>query len=93
MTHAIHLIIHGRVQGVGYRAWVCDKAFKRGLTGWVRNRVEGTVEAVFCGEHEMVELMEAHCHHGPAMANVTHIEATRWDGDIPRTFEQLPTAR
>ena len=46
MTIARHLSIHGRVQGVGYRAWVEDEADSLGLSGWVRNRRDGTVEAV-----------------------------------------------
>ncbi len=47
---SVHLRIEGRVQGVGYRAWVEDEAVRRGLAGWVRNRNDRSVEAVFSGE-------------------------------------------
>ena len=51
-VRAIHVIVEGRVQGVGYRAFVEREAKSRGLAGWVRNRSDGTVEAVFEGEEE-----------------------------------------
>lgn len=69
-----HLIIHGRVQGVGYRAWAADAARQRGLTGWVRNRREGTVEAMFAGPEPEVLAMISACRTGPPRANVTRIE-------------------
>src|SRR3954469_10736912 len=69
-----HVIIHGQVQGVGYRAWVEDTALIRGLDGWVRNRRDGTVEAVFAGEPAEVEAMIAACRHGPASAHVTAVD-------------------
>lgn len=90
-TTAIHILIHGRVQGVSYRNWLMTKARRRGLTGWVRNRVEGTVEAVLCGEPEMIELMIARCWKGPLRARVRYIETQAWTGDNPIDFKQLPT--
>lgn len=68
--------IEGRVQGVGYRAWTSSTARKIGLKGWVRNRFDGTVEAVFCGaEPEVNQMIEA-CWTGPLAARVEtiHIE-------------------
>ncbi|MGB6967308.1 MAG: acylphosphatase, partial [Xanthobacteraceae bacterium] len=50
-----HVVVRGRVQGVGYRAWTEYTALTRGLKGWVRNRRDGSVEAVFIGEDEAVE--------------------------------------
>jgi acylphosphatase len=74
---ATRVVIEGRVQGVGYRAWVEREAQRRGLKGWVRNRSDGTVEAVFSGTNAAVgEMIEA-CGQGPRMAAVRHL--TRHD--------------
>ena len=71
MSEAIlHVAIHGRVQGVGYRAWVEDAAVARGLEGWVRNRRDGGVEAVFAGPEDVVTGMIAACRRGPSSARV-----------------------
>jgi acylphosphatase len=69
-----HVIIRGQVQGVGYRAWVEDTALIRGLDGWVRNRRDGTVEAVFAGSAEEVAAMIEACRQGPAAAYVEAID-------------------
>ena len=53
---ALHLLITGRVQGVGFRDWLIQEATARGLTGWVRNVNRDKVEAVICGPDEAVEL-------------------------------------
>src|ERR1700682_1437535 len=60
--------IRGRVQGVGYRAWVEHQAMARGLEGWVRNRRDGSVEALFAGPADAVSEMVAVCRRGPASA-------------------------
>lgn len=88
---AVHVRIEGKVQGVWYRAWTVEQATKRGLTGWVRNRRDGTVEAVFCGAPETVQAMIAACHDGPPHASVTrvHDEPTHEDGTSG--FQKLPT--
>lgn len=65
-----HIGICGRVQGVGYRAWVDHEARARGLDGWVRNRRDGSVEALFAGPLDAVEAMIAACRRGPAPARV-----------------------
>ena len=70
---AIHVIVEGRVQGVGYRAFVEREAKKRGLTGWVRNRSDGTVEAVFSGGEEDLESMIVACHRGPRLSLVRNV--------------------
>ena len=58
MAHnAVRLVITGRVQGVGFRAWTCGEARRRGLRGWVRNRHDGSVEALLIGAPEAVEAM------------------------------------
>jgi acylphosphatase len=69
-----HVIIRGQVQGVGYRAWVEDTALIRGLDGWVRNRRDGSVEAVFAGAADDVAAMIHACRKGPAAASVQGID-------------------
>jgi acylphosphatase len=61
-----HVVVHGRVQGVGFRAFVEYEALKRGLEGWVRNRRDGSVEAVFRGEEAIVDGMIEACRQGPS---------------------------
>lgn len=65
-----HVYILGRVQGVFFRAWVSESARRLGLAGWVRNRLDGRVEAVFEGDAEVVKQMVSLCHEGPAHARV-----------------------
>lgn len=78
-----HIVVSGRVQGVGYRAWTADEAIARGLEGWVRNRRDGTVEAVFAGEPEVVGAMISDCRRGPALARVEAVD------DRPGTADDL----
>jgi acylphosphatase len=67
--------IDGRVQGVWYRGWTVEEALRRGLDGWVRNRADGSVEAVFSGPEEAVAAMIAACHRGPPAAQVRCVVA------------------
>jgi acylphosphatase len=90
-TQARHVIIHGRVQGVGFRFWTQGEALARGLAGWVRNRRDGTVEAVIAGPPEAIEAMSTALRQGPPAAYVSHIEVDPWTGDIPTGFDQRPT--
>jgi len=73
-VNAKRLVISGRVQGVGYRAWMIDKAAALGLSGWVRNRADGAVEALIAGDVAAVEEMSRLCRRGPRMARVVSIE-------------------
>ena len=66
----LQVMIRGRVQGVGYRAWVEDQAVTYGLEGWVRNRADGSVEAVFAGPPDVVAQVVALCRRGPSSARV-----------------------
>ena len=68
-----HIVVRGRVQGVGYRAWVEDQAILRDLDGFVRNRKDGAVEAVFAGSPVEVAGMVAACRNGPLAAKVTEL--------------------
>jgi len=93
-----HIIVRGRVQGVGYRAFVEREALKRGVEGWVRNRRDGSVEAVFAGALEKVDAIIEACRRGPYSARVEQIDQRdgtedelklRAPGDV---FSMLPTA-
>jgi acylphosphatase len=72
------IIISGLVQGVYFRADAREVAHRQGLSGWVRNRVDGTVEAVVEGEHAAVQAFIAWCHAGPPGARVTDVHVT-WE--------------
>ncbi len=74
MAVVTHVSIRGRVQGVGYRAWTADEARRRGLEGWVRNRRDGSVEAVFAGAENIVADMLAACRRGPVSARVDAVD-------------------
>lgn len=68
------LVISGRVQGVGFREWMVEKAQALGVSGWVRNRVDGSVEALVAGEVAAVEELLRLCRRGPRMAMVESID-------------------
>jgi acylphosphatase len=69
-----HVVIRGRVQGIGYRAWTEYIALERGLQGWVRNRRDGSVEALFVGPPDAVAAMITVCHQGPRGSRVDGID-------------------
>ena len=74
MSGAIRQVtITGRVQGVGYRAWVEHRARAHDLEGWVRNRRDGSVEALFAGPADLVSEMVAVCRRGPSSARVDDV--------------------
>ena len=75
MTVRRHVVVHGLVQGVGFRISLARAAESRGVAGWVRNRADGTVEAVFEGRAEAVESIERWCDQGPRGAEVDTVEA------------------
>lgn len=87
--------MHGRVQGVWFRGWVREQATARGLTGWVRNRADGTVEALFVGPPAAIDGMVAACNDGPEDARVTRVERAEISpdqaGDLA-DFSQHPNA-
>jgi acylphosphatase len=74
-TRVVHVLIRGGVQGVGFRAWTQHQAELRGLEGWVRNRRDGSVEAVFSGAAPAVQTMLQACRQGPLGARVDEVEA------------------
>ena len=82
---AKHLKISGRVQGVGFRYAMSEEAARLGVTGWVRNRRDGTVEAVIDGGPDAVEAVLAWARRGPRGASVTEVEVV----EIPESFERF----
>jgi acylphosphatase len=88
---AVHVIVEGRVQGVGFRAFVEREARTRGLRGWVRNRSDGSVEAVFAGEEEEVQSMIVACHRGPRMSAVRAVRTAEHPEGDWKAFEVWPT--
>ena len=93
-----HVIVHGRVQGVGFRAFVEHEALTRGIEGWVRNRRDGSVEALFVGEPEAVAEHDRGVRQGPLGARVDVQHQRDSDGEDLKLrrpgelFSVLPTA-
>ena len=86
---SVRLRITGRVQGVGYRAWVIETARRLGLRGWVRNRADGSVEALVIGADDPVAAIIEACREGPFAARVTEVAVgdaadDGSDGFVPR---------
>ena len=95
-NRVVHVIIRGRVQGVGFRAWTQHQAELRGLAGWVRNRRDGSVEALFSGPDAAVGAMLKACREGPAGSRVERVESEEADlatvpQPAPGRFEVLRT--
>ncbi len=98
MSHRIHrLVIRGRVQRVGYRAFVEHKSLQLGVEGWVRNRADGSVEALVCGPASVLDKLVEACRQGPPGARVDALDqheagreevALRRPGEL---FSVLPT--
>jgi acylphosphatase len=88
---SLRLVIRGRVQGVGFRYAFADEAISRKLRGWVRNRRDGSVEAIVAGAAGDVDAIVAWSRRGPPAARVTAVETTPTDGDFT-DFEVVPTA-
>jgi acylphosphatase len=78
MKTCAHLVISGRVQGVGFRASTAEEAERLGLVGWVRNLPDGRVEAAVEGERAQAEAFVAWCRVGPRLAHVEQVEVT-WE--------------
>ncbi len=89
---AVRVVIHGRVQGVWFRGWTVDQARARALDGWVRNRRDGSVEALFAGDDAAIEEMIAACRSGPPAARVAEIERHPAAPPAVAGFRQIPSA-
>jgi acylphosphatase len=88
---AAHLVITGRVQGVGYRIWARREARRLGLRGWVRNLSNGNVEALAIGDAAQVDAFVEACRSGPAMARVTDVQRGPAADDGTPGFEERAT--
>jgi acylphosphatase len=89
---AKRLVISGRVQGVGFRAWMSAQAEALGVSGWVRNRRDGSLEAVVDGDTAAVEELLRACRRGPRHADVTAIEEDLAEPVAEPGFRRLPSA-
>jgi len=84
--------IEGRVQGVWYRGWTVEQACRRGLDGWVRNRLDGSVEALFSGPRDQVEAMLTDCRRGPPAAQVSRVATEPAEAPVDKGFRQAATS-
>jgi acylphosphatase len=93
MALQARLAITGRVQGVGYRDWAVATGQRLSLSGWVRNRTDGSVEALVVGDDEAVGRMIEACRRGPTLARVDAVDVEPVDLDVlPSGFTRRPTA-
>ncbi len=88
---AVTVRIEGRVQGVWYRGWAVAEAERRGLRGWVRNRSDGSVEALLVGPARIVADMIEACRRGPRAARVSAVVERPAEDDGSIGFRQRPT--
>ena len=90
-NYALRLRITGEVQGVGYRAWFAREAEAAGLYGWVRNRLDGSVEALISGPAATVSEMAARAWTGSAASRVQQVETAAAEGIVASRFIILPS--
>jgi len=90
-SKTVRVRIEGRVQGVWFRGWVVEEAQARGLAGWVRNRRDGCVEALFSGLTERVDDMVRACGHGPSTAQVSNVDVSPASAPDGAEFRQIAT--
>jgi acylphosphatase len=83
--------VKGRVQGVWFRAWTIEQATELGLDGWVRNRQDGSVEAVAVGPTDKVEQLIARCREGSPASRVDNVIVDETPGIVASGFTQKPT--
>jgi acylphosphatase len=91
-TTSVRLRIIGRVQGVWFRGWAVDQARELGLSGWIRNRADGSVEALLAGPESRVRSMVERCRRGPPAARVDRVIEEPAGESGSGGFRQLPTA-
>jgi acylphosphatase len=88
---ALRLVVRGRVQGVGYRAWAVRTARALALHGWVRNRRDGSVEILAAGDSDALQRLVAACRQGPAAAAVSAVEQYAAEPPDQTGFDQAAT--
>ena len=91
VDYAVRITITGKVQGVGFRWWAVNNASTFGLNGWVRNRNDGSVEALLSGEKNAIDGMIKRCHIGPTFAVVKNLQIEELNTSTVQGFTQLPT--
>jgi acylphosphatase len=91
VVKTVRLRITGGVQAVGYRAWAIEAATGLGLSGWVRNRFDGTVEVLASGDEEAITAMIEACRRGPPAARVTNVAVAEAEDDGSLGFTPRPT--
>ena len=85
-----HLLIFGKVQGVGFRYWLYEKAIKKNIRGWVKNKITGEVEALLIGNDEDVNEVIKKCEKGPLSSNVVHVKIQDYKQEyLKKTFDIL----
>ena len=85
------IIVSGRVQGVCFRVWTQEQARALGLSGWVRNRRDGSVEILACGDEAALDDLAALCRQGPPAARVVEVTVCEADEAVPPGFELRST--
>ncbi|MBU6445292.1 MAG: acylphosphatase [Alphaproteobacteria bacterium] len=88
---ALRFRIEGFVQAVGYRNYLIDEANKLGLDGWVRNRADGTVEALASGPTKTIEAFFAVCAKGPPGSRVANVEMHKAEPPVEKGFKRRPS--
>ena len=91
MNRTVKSRIRGRVQNVGFRAWVLREASRRGIRGWVRNRADGSVEALVSGSPDMIEAIVAKAHQGSPPSRVETVVVSEAPGEVFDRFEKRAT--
>ena len=85
-----HLLIFGKVQAVGFRYWLYEKAIQKNIRGWVKNTITGQVEALLIGNDEDVNEVIKKCEKGPLSSNVVHVKIQNYKQEyLKKTFDIL----
>ena len=79
-----HVLIFGKVQGVGFRYWLYEKAIKKNIRGWVKNKITGEVESLLIGKDEDVNEVIKQCEKGPYSSNVTEVKIQDYKQEYPK---------
>ena len=83
-----HIIIKGKVQGVGFRYWLCKAAVQRNINGWVRNKISGEVEALLIGNDVEIDNLIRLCEKGPPYSKVTKIKVQNYQKEfLKKSFD------
>ena len=84
MTIKKHLVISGKVQGVGFRYWIQNLAINNNIVGWVKNKLSGDVEALIIGQEKAVQKLIKQCKIGPSSSTIQNIQINDYDQDYPK---------